>query len=146
MKYTELTGRILFSLLFVMTAMTHFSAQTIQYAESVGVPFASILVPFSGLLAITGGLSIILGYKAKAGAWLLVLFLVPITFSMHNFWNVADPMMKQMQMVMFFKNISMLGAALMIAYNGTGPLSIDNRKKDSAAEFETSHIELRKTA
>ncbi len=36
-------------------------------------------------------------------------------------------MMKQMQMVMFFKNISLLGGSLAFAYNGAGPLSVDNR-------------------
>ncbi|WP_215217007.1 MULTISPECIES: hypothetical protein [Candidatus Rhabdochlamydia] len=37
-----------------------------------------MLVPFSGLLALVGGLSILLGYKARYGAWLLVIFLVPV--------------------------------------------------------------------
>lgn len=132
MKLTELTGRILFSLMFVMTALSHFSSQTIAYAESSGVPLASVAVPLSGIIAIAGGLSIMLGYKAKLGAWLIVLFLIPITFTMHNFWTVADPMMRQMQMIMFFKNISMLGGALLIAYNGAGPVSIDNRESVSS--------------
>ncbi len=56
-----------------MTAMSHFSSQTIQYAESAGVPFASLAVPLSGILAVLGGLSVMLGYKVKLGAWLLVL-------------------------------------------------------------------------
>ena len=47
---------------------------------------------------------------------------------MHNFWDVTDPMMKQMQMIMFFKNVSMTGAALFISQIGTGPLSLDARR------------------
>jgi len=54
----------------------HFSSQTIAYAASQGVPLASIAVPFSGLLALVGGLSILLGYRAKIGAWLIAVFLV----------------------------------------------------------------------
>lgn len=38
------------------------------------------------------------------------------------------PMMRQMQQVMFLKNISMLGAALFIARIGAGPLSMDARR------------------
>jgi len=89
---------------------------------------AAIAVPLSGVLAIAGGLSILLGYRAKLGAWLIVLFLVPVTFMMHKFWTVQDPMMAQVQMIMFMKNISMLGGALLISQFGAGPFSLDARR------------------
>ena len=82
-------------------------------------------VPLSGLVAVAGGFSILLGYRAKVGAWLIVLFLVPVTFMMHKFWAVSDPMMAQMQMAMFMKNISVLGGALLISQFGAGPFSLD---------------------
>lgn len=126
MKYIPVIGRTLFSLIFLMTIMGHFSAKSIAYAESMNVPMAGVLVPLSGVIATLGALSIILGYKAKVGAWLIVIFLVPVTFFMHNFWSAPEAMM-QIQMVMFMKNISMLGGALMIAYFGAGPVSIDNK-------------------
>jgi putative oxidoreductase len=47
---------------------------------------------------------------------------------MHNFWAVKDPMMQQIQMAMFLKNISMLGSALFFTQIGTGPLSLDSRR------------------
>jgi uncharacterized membrane protein YphA (DoxX/SURF4 family) len=57
---------------------------------------------------------------------------------MHNFWAVSDKMMAQMQMVMFFKNVSILGAALLIANFGSGAFSLDtylakraNRKEEN---------------
>jgi putative oxidoreductase len=90
---------------------------------------ASIAVPLSGMIALAGGLSILLGYRARWGAWLIVLFLVPVTIIMHNFWAVTDPNAAQMQQIMFMKNLSMLGAALMITHFGSGPLSLDDRKK-----------------
>ena len=118
-------GRFLFALIFVMAGANHFNKQTIGYAASQGVPLASIAVPLSGVLAIAGGLSILLGYRAKLGAWLIVLFLVPISLMMHKFWTVQDPMMAQIQMVMFMKNVSMLGGALLISHFGAGPFSLD---------------------
>src|SRR5580704_7217405 len=96
-------GRLLFAVIFVMAGANHFSKQTIGYAASQGVPLASIAVPLSGVLAIVGGLSILLGYRAKLGAWLIVLFLIPVTVMMHKFWTVSDPMMAQIQMVMFYE-------------------------------------------
>ncbi|GBD04462.1 Inner membrane protein YqjF [bacterium HR20] len=130
MRYVPLVGRILYSLIFLMSGLTvHFSAQGVQFAEAHGVPAASVLVPLSGILEILGALSIILGYRAKLGAWLLVLFLVPVTFTMHAFWAVTDPMQQSIQMSMFLKNLALLGGALLIAYHGAGPLSLDERKQ-----------------
>ena len=120
MKYIALIGRILFSLIFLMAIIGHFQLGTAQYAASAGVPMASVIVPLSGIIAFLGGVSIILGYKAKLGAWLIVVFLIPVTFMMHRFWDATGPM-QQMQMAMFFKNMAMLGGALMISYFGAGP-------------------------
>jgi putative oxidoreductase len=124
-----LLGRVLFALIFLMSAPMHFSGQTIAYAASQGVPLASIAVPLSGVIALAGGLSILLGYRARIGAWLIALFLAVVTPMMHNFWAVADPMMHQMQFIMFLKNLSMLGGALFISQTGAGPWSLDARGK-----------------
>jgi len=121
-------GRFLFVLIFVMAGANHFNKQSIGYAASQGVPLASIAVPLSGVLAIAGGLSILLGYHAKLGAWLIVLFLIPVTLMMHKFWTVSDPMMAQIQMILFMKNVSMLGGALLISQFGAGPFSLDARR------------------
>jgi putative oxidoreductase len=84
-------------------------------------------VPLSGVLALLGGLSILIGYRAKLGGWLIALFLIGVTPLMHKFWTVTDPMMYQMQMIMFLKNLSMLGGALLITQFGAGPWSVDHR-------------------
>jgi putative oxidoreductase len=125
--YVVLAGRALFSLIFILAALGHFSRQTIDFAASQGVPLASVAVPLSGIIALVGGLSVLVGYHAKLGAWLLVLFLVPVTLAMHQFWAVADPVMAQMQQIMFMKNLSMLGAALFLSQTGAGPMSVDAR-------------------
>ncbi len=118
-------GRLLFTLIFLESVPMHFSAQGIGYAAQSGVPWPNVLVPLSGILALAGGLSVLLGYHARIGALLLVLFLIPVTLTMHAFWNIPDATMARMQMVMFMKNVSMLGAALMILHFGAGPISID---------------------
>jgi putative oxidoreductase len=117
----------LFALVFLVSVPSLFSPNTIGYAAAHGVPLASIAVPVSGIIELLGGLSILLGYHAKIGAWLIVLFLIPVTLTMHNFWAVQDPMQAQMQMIMFMKNLSILGAALIISQLGVGPFSLDAR-------------------
>jgi putative oxidoreductase len=122
-----LAGRILFSFIFIMGGMNLFSRQTIGFAAAQGVPLANLAVPLAGVIAILGGLSVALGYHARLGAWLIVLFLVPVTLMMHKFWGIADPAVAQMQMVNFMKNVSMLGGALIISQVGAGPFSLDSR-------------------
>jgi putative oxidoreductase len=97
----------------------------IGYAAAQGVPMPSIAVPLSGIIAFVGGLSIALGYKARWGAWLLVLFLVPVTLTMHRFWGLSDPQFALVQQAMFMKNLALLGAALLIAVVGSGPRGLE---------------------
>jgi putative oxidoreductase len=124
--YIVPVARFLFAIMFVLAGVNHFSSGSISYAASQGIPMADILVPISGVLALVGGLSVITGFHARVGAVLLLIFMIPVTFLMHNFWAVADPQMAQMQMSHFLKNISMIGGALLITFYGAGPFSVDN--------------------
>ena len=129
MRYVPLVGRILFSLMFIMSGMGHLtkSAGMAQYAGAMGVPAPTLAVIITGIMLLLGGLSVILGYKVKVGTILLVVFLIPTTFMMHAFWGIEDPMQSQMQMGMFMKNLSMMGGALLLYHFGTGPLSLEEQ-------------------
>jgi putative oxidoreductase len=131
MKFIVPIGRILYSLIFINSGIFHFSEMSVDYANAQGVPMATVLVPLAGIMAIVGGLSIFLGYKAKWGAWLIIAFLIPVTLMMHAFWKFNEPAEHQVQMTMFMKNASMLGAAFLIAWFGAGPVSIDERNKNA---------------
>lgn len=125
--YLVPVARVLFAAVFVMAAPGHFGGESIAHAAAQGVPMAEALVPLSGLLALLGGLSVAFGFKARLGAVLLIGFLVPVTVMMHDFWTVADPAAAKLQQVMFMKNVTMLGGALLILYYGAGPISMDAR-------------------
>ena len=123
-----LLGRALFAAIFVLAGVKNFSPHAIQEAAALEVPMASLAVPGSGALALAGGLSVLLGYRAKVGAWLLVLFLVPVTFAMHPFWAAADLQLAQLHTIMFLKNLSMVGGAILLTQLGAGPWSLDARR------------------
>ena len=131
-RYLVPIGRVLFALMFILSAPNHFARSTIDYAAHQGVPATSILVPIAGIIALIGGLSVAIGLYARVGALLLALFLIPVTLWMHAFWNVTDPMQHMMQMINFLKNVSMLGGALLMMYFGAGPFSVDNRAQTAA--------------
>jgi putative oxidoreductase len=121
-------GRVLYTAIFIVGALGNFSQRTIAFAAQEGVPLAQIAVPLAGVIALAGGMSVLFGYRAKSGAWLLVLFLVPVTLRMHAFWTLSDPAQAEIQQIMFMKNVSMLGAALLVSQFGAGPLSLDGRR------------------
>jgi putative oxidoreductase len=125
MRYLVPVGRALFSLIFLVSVSGTFTSDAIAAASAHGVPFAMLLVPLAGVLAFAGGISVLLGYRARFGALLLLLFLVPVTLIMHRFWGLADPQAAMLQKIMFLKNLSLMGAALMIMYTGSGPYSLD---------------------
>ena len=126
MKIAVLAGRLLFALIFLLSGFTLFSAASAGYAASQGMPLATILVPVAGVLAVLGAVSIILGYKTRAGAVMIIVFLVPVTLVFHHFWTVTDAGARQTDMIDFMKNISMLGGALILLVHGAGPYSLDS--------------------
>jgi len=109
----------------LLGAPRHFKREGINHAANLGTPLAGFFVPLSGVMAIAGALSVILGLHAKIGAWLLIAFLIPVTFRMHGFWKIKEPVALHVQQVNFVKNLSLIGAALLIAYSGIGPISFD---------------------
>ena len=124
----SLLGRLLLSVVFFASVPAHFGPVDLGYAVAAGVPFARLVVPATGVLALIGSISVLLGYRAKLGAWLLILFLVPVTLVMHNFWATKDAMMAQLQMGMFLRNVSIIGGLLLISQFGPGPWSLDARR------------------
>ncbi|CRK53337.1 conserved membrane hypothetical protein [Rhodococcus sp. RD6.2] len=134
MDILVLIGRILFSVLFLTSAVGHLtqSEAMAQYAASKGVPVPQLSVVVSGVVLAVGALSVLLGVWADLGALLLVAFLVPTAALMHNFWSESDAQARQTEMVQFNKDIALAGAALMLfaffAHTGdlgltiTGPL------------------------
>jgi putative oxidoreductase len=115
----------LFAFNFVLALPYHFTHEAVRVAAEQGVPLAGVLVPLSGVLALAGGLSVAIGYKTRWGAWALVAFLVPVTLWMHAYWRLTNPDTVLVEQVLFLKNLSMLGAALLISQFGAGPVSID---------------------
>ena len=60
-----------------------------------------------------------------AGAALLVIFLLGVSFQMHNFWAVKDTQAKMAETVNFTKNMALVGFLLMtVAIPRPWPMSL----------------------
>jgi putative oxidoreductase len=128
-------GRLMLSAIFLLSAVgnkiPNFNAVADLMATK-GVPAPQVMLVGAIAFLIAGSLSIILGYKSRVGAALLLVFLVLATYYFHDFWKVSDPKEKQEQMIQFMKNLALMGAMLLVITNGTGPMSLDARKLDLA--------------
>lgn len=127
MKAIPLIARILFSALFINSVPLHFTAALVEWTKAAGVPLAALMVPLTGILELVAAVFLILGYRTRLAGWLFIIFLIPITLAMHQFWTITDPMKRQMDLIHFLKNASLVGAALMYCYFGAGPISLDER-------------------
>lgn len=119
-RYLPLLGRILLGLIFVMSGankITGFEG-TQQYMAAQGMPATAFFLTGAIVVEILGGLSVIVGYRGRLGAAALVLFLIPATLIFHT--DFSD----QTQMIMFLKNLSIMGGLLLVTAYGTGPLSL----------------------
>jgi uncharacterized membrane protein YphA (DoxX/SURF4 family) len=126
-------GRVLFSILFIVSgvfkfsdlaAMTQmvaakivvpadFSAYVSQLEAAVGMPFAQVLVIVSGIFEIVAGLMIALNFGARFFAALMILFIGATIFYFHDFWNMAEGE-RATNMFQALKNLSLIGALLLI--------------------------------
>lgn len=130
MDIVFLIGRIIAGLYFLVMAFNHFSnAQAMSgYAASKGVPAPKLAVLGSGTLLLIGGLSLVTGVLPVVGSAALILFLVPVTLTMHQFWKVEDQMARMGEMTNFLKNTGLLGLVIMTlaqSLQANWPLSLN---------------------
>jgi putative oxidoreductase len=118
---SELAGRSLLSVLFLLSGVGKIGAYaaTAAYMSSVGVP--SVLLPVVIATEVVGATAIILGWRTRIVAALLAGFSLLAALVFHI--NFAD----QIEMIMFLKNVSIAGGFLLLVANGAGPLSLDRR-------------------
>ena len=123
-------ARIMLSLVFLMSAVgnkiPNFN-NVANYMGSEGVPAPTILLAGAIVFLIAGSLSLMVGYKARIGATLLLIFLLLATYFFHDFWTFEDAAERQQQMIQFMKNLALMGAMLFIVANDAGPCRLDAR-------------------
>lgn len=93
-------------------------SENLQDCLATLVHWAPLLLTVATLFEFFGGLSVLLGIKEKLGATLLVLFLIPTTILIHQFWFI-EGMAREVQMTHFLKNLAILGGLFLILLQKT---------------------------
>jgi putative oxidoreductase len=123
-----LAGRILLAALFVISGYGKIGGfdGISGYIASKGLPMPQVLAALTIALELGGGILLIVGYKVRWVAAAFFLWLIPTTFLFHQFWGI-DAAQVQNQMNNFFKNVSIMGAMLLLVAFGPGAYSVDKR-------------------
>jgi putative oxidoreductase len=130
-RYGTLAARILMSQIFLLSGLMKIMDWSGTEAQMAGrgmfwIPFFHVAALLTELL---GGLSLLLGYKARLAALWLFLFLIPVTLTFHNFWTYADPKAQHVNMLFFMQNLTLMGGLLLVLTFGPGPLSMDQKSR-----------------
>lgn len=132
----SVAGRLSIAAIFLLSAVgnkiPNFSAIA-DYMAAKGVPAPQVMLLGAIVFMVAGSVSLILGYRAREGAGLLLVFLVLATYFFHDFWNLTGQE-REMQTIQFMKNLSMMGAMLFVIANGPGKLSLDANLLNSPGE------------
>jgi putative oxidoreductase len=119
-----ITARILFTLIFFLSGITHFtSMQSYIALMPAPIPLRAFWVAISGVVELLGAAMILFNYRPRLGGWLIVLFLVPVTIVVHGTAMILlpDQVMRDINVSMFLKGLAMIACALFITQFGVSP-------------------------
>ncbi|MCS7030161.1 MAG: DoxX family protein [Gloeomargarita sp. SKYG116] len=118
-SWVPLVARVFLSAVFIRAGITKIlnPEGTQAYMAKFGVP-GWLLIP-TIMVLLVGGLSVLLGYKARWGAALLIGFLIPATLIFHTDFS------QNLEVIQFFKNLALMGGLLLVVAYGAGSLSLD---------------------
>ena len=117
-------GRILFTSLFFLSGLTHFT-NVPYYIDLMPdeIPFQVFWIYVSGIIELACAAMILANWRPRLGGWLIVLFMIPVTFAVHGYEMLfaETEAMRAAQQAHFLKGLALTGAALLITQLGVAP-------------------------
>ena len=144
-QHGPLAGRILMAFAFLSFASYKLGnwEMMLGWLQFKSLPIPAFLLGAAILTEFVGGLLLIAGFKARWVAVVLILYLIPVHLTLHNYWSLEVGSERQGQREQFEKGLMIIGGLLFVASFGPGPISIDHRLRGrgapggGAAESET---------
>jgi uncharacterized membrane protein YphA (DoxX/SURF4 family) len=116
MEIVEIIGKVLFAFLFVNSGINHLINRNYLagYVQSKRVPFPLTTTVVSGLVIIVAPILFLFNVVPVIALSVLAAFLLATAVLMHDFWRQDDEQTKTTEQIQFSKDISLLGAVLVI--------------------------------
>jgi putative oxidoreductase len=123
-----LLARVLLASLFLAFALRSGFAfpVTAAYFAKLGFPYPIAAAALSIAIQAIAGLMLVIGWKARHAACLLVGYVLVATAAAHRYWEF-DPAYQLGQFGNFYKNLAIAGGLMLLAAVGPGRLSVDRR-------------------
>ncbi len=123
---SDLLGRIFLGIIFFYEGLDtlFFYGQTKQTMAEYGITFAPDFLLISTLVILFLGATLVLiGYFSRFGAFMLILYWIPVTLLVYDFWN-DGPDLQHVNARLFMRNLAVLGGLLLVMANGSGQYSV----------------------
>jgi putative oxidoreductase len=122
-----LLGRICIGALFVPSGYGKLTGPGITaMLTAKGAPAPEVLALVAGAVELFGGLAILIGFKTRLAALVMIVFTIVATLLAHQYWMLDGPA-RYPQYIQFYKNLAIIGGFLFIFVRGAGPISLDRR-------------------
>ncbi|HEY2000232.1 DoxX family protein [Paraburkholderia sp.] len=123
-----LVARILLMVLFIIfgwAKLTGFSG-TVAYMAQTGAPAPTLSAIIAVVMEFGAGIALLVGFYTRPLAVLLALYTLGTAIIGHHFWNMTG-MEQYINMINFYKNVSIMGGLLLLAVTGPGKYSLDRK-------------------
>lgn len=123
-----LLGRVCLGSLYLMSGTNHWLDQNLLTHFMTGLPgSANAWAMLAATIEVVSGAALVLGFRTREFALLLVLFNLCAAVVGHPYWSITDATARWGQLIHFWKDIGLTGGALYVLARGAGPLSIDRK-------------------
>ena len=140
----RIAARWLLSLIFLISAVqtVHDFHDTAVDLAGKHVPLAGVTLGFAVAAELLGAVSLITGLRYRWGAFILLLFLLPVTVTYHSFW-LYEGTRRDAQMVHFLKNLAIMGGLLLLIA-GTNEVHGEQQDPDILIRPSPSNLPIRR--
>jgi putative oxidoreductase len=124
-----LLGRLCIGSLFLMSGINHWLDLTLVTHFMGNLPGpVNLWAMLAATIEVASGLAMVLGFRTREFALLLVFFNLFAAVIGHPYWSITgDAAARWGQLIHFWKDIGLAGGALFVLARGAGPLSVDGR-------------------
>ncbi len=124
---TDLIGRIFLSAIFIYEAVDSilFFGKTKEVMTEYGLTWNQDFLLCGAIFLLgMGGLMVLFGYRTTLGAMMLLVYWIPVTLIVHDFWNSETNLVMRYDSIFFMKDFAIIGGLLMLVGKGSGRYSI----------------------
>ena len=122
-------GRVVLVVIFIKSGVDKLMAPAglTTLLTNKGFPQPMMFAYLAGAAEVALGILVAIGWKTRIAALALIAFVVFATLLAHNFWAMTDVAARRANEINFYKNLSIIGALLMLMASGAGRYSVDRK-------------------